>query len=80
MQDLAPDSFELKVAGTIGIIPKCPFCGKWPNMFTRFNPGTEIYGARIICDAVSCGATLQANSKDRSDAQQRAITKWSKRV
>jgi hypothetical protein len=77
---LEPDKFELEVAATNGIIPQCPFCGRWPIITTRLNENTGIYGARIICDAFNCGATLHANSRNRADARSIAIEKWSKRI
>ena len=78
MKRLDPDDFELKVAGTIGILSKCPFCGRYPIITSTLNEDTGIYGALIICDAVHCGCTLHANSHSREESRKRAIEKWNR--
>jgi transcription elongation factor Elf1 len=76
---LSPDEFELKVSERIGIIPQCPFCGRWPLIITKYNPKTGVYGAQIICDATYCGASMQSNAKTRKAARSQVIENWSKR-
>ena len=77
---LDPDEFELRVAGTQGMIPKCPFCGRWPTIYTTYNEATGIFGARVICSGISgCHATMLYNARDREAARTGAIENWSKR-
>ena len=76
MQLLEPNLFELQIAGTIGIVAKCPFCGKYPVMRSEYNPDTQIFKAVIFCDAFRCGASLSYNARDRRQAQDTAIERW----
>ncbi len=77
--ELPPDEFEIRVAEATGIIPRCPFCGRWPLITTSYNAATSVYGAKILCDAVYCGVRLIATGRTREEARQRAIEKWSRR-
>jgi hypothetical protein len=76
---LYPGAFELEVAEHIGIIPQCPFCGRWPLIVIKYNPETDIYGAEIICDATYCGASMQSNAKSKEAARRQVIENWKKR-
>jgi hypothetical protein len=75
---LDPDKTDLYHASHRSLMP-CPFCGKHPILAGKLNEQTGIYGYEVICDPVYCGVVLFANGRNRNEARELAIKKWSTR-
>lgn len=81
MKVLEPNKLEFRIASTIGILKKCPFCGSDPVMFSQQNEETHIYCVVIGCtNQKGCFASLQSNDMDRGIAQGKATERWNRRV
>jgi len=85
LQQIEPDDFDIFVAGHVGVLKRCPFCGSDPLVHNSVRTegtfsGKPVYRSTVSCVRTDCMASVGYNADNKEDARKGAIDRWSRRV
>lgn len=80
IRTLEPDERNIECV-TRAVLSSCPFCGtRTVILIDSYNADTGIYRSVAHCTNYRCDASLGYNARDRREAQDGAVERWSQRA